>query len=101
MIISRRGKLTDGLFTMGFYLRYHTGRVGLARGGWTKYGSCDVRLTATKSPAIGEHRIDSSPPRTHKETAACSESDGVLKGVRPKPDKQIDHILDMGRNIHF
>jgi len=86
---------------MAFYLQYHTGRVGLARAGWTKFGRRDVRLTATKSPAIGDQRIVSWPRRTNKDAAACSESDGVLKGVRPKPDKQIDHILDMGRNIHF
>ena len=61
-------------------------------------------LTATKSPANGEHRSTRhryAADEQNKDAAACSESDGVLKGVRPEPDEQIDHILDMGRNIHF
>ena len=37
----------------------------------------------------------------NKDAASCRASYGVSKGVRPTHDKQINHILGMGCNIHF
>lgn len=87
---------------MGFYLQCHTGRVGWPCVGLTRCGGYDLSLAATVTGDRRPATSNSRPRRSNKDTAACSESHGVLKGARPTLDKQIDHILDMGRrNIHF